>query len=155
MTTRAFIAAVEHYPESTSTSQQLPGTIESGERLARWLREGLDVARGNIIFCASGDSEFRTHGTATRQIKQAIIDLVGQGYNDTERLFVFLSGHGLMIPRLEQDLSILLCSDFSNSQVSGGACLEINEFTKLLREKPGGRHTLLFRGRLPDQGRQT
>ncbi len=132
MTSRALIVAVEHYENSTATSQQLPGTIAAANQLAQWLQHDLGVDRRHILYCSSDESPFRTHGTSTAQVKKAILDLVRQGYNDTEKLFVFLSGHGLMIPRLEQDLSILLTSDFIDSRISGDACIEVNELTKLL-----------------------
>ena len=132
MTIRALIVAVEDYPESTTTSRKLPGTIKSGERFNRWLTEHLRVEQRNVVFCASGNSAFKTHGTTISQIRKAILALIRQGHNDTDQLYVFLCGHGVMIPGREYDLDVLLCSDFIDPAISGNACLEVNELTELL-----------------------
>jgi len=144
MTTRAFIVAVEHYPESTATSRHLPGTIASAERFAGWLQKELGVDKKNVVFCSSGDSDFKTHGTTTPQIKRAILDLIRTGHNDTECLFVYQCGHGVMLPSREFDLDLLLCSDFVEPQISGYACIEVNELTELFARSLGAGTHLYF-----------
>ena len=141
MITRALIVAIEHYPESTATSQALPGTIEAAERFARWLQTELAVQKEDIVFCASGQSDYRTHGTATQEVKRAILDLIRAGHNQTDSLMVYLAGHGVMLPQRVSDSDLLLCSDFVEPQISGSNCIELSELTKLLATSLGiGNH---------------
>ena len=137
MKIRAFIVAIEDYPVSTSTSAKLPGTIASAEKFANWLQDVLNVDQDNIFFCSSMKGFLTTHGTKSPEIKQAIVDLINCGHNETDLLFVYLSGHGVMIPGREYDLDILLSSDFVNPQISGSACIEVNELTELLEQSLG------------------
>jgi hypothetical protein len=146
METRALIIAVEHYPESKSTSTCLEGTIASAEKVARWLENELQVPRERILFCSSGDSVYRTHGATRAEIRKAVIRIIKEGGNATDRLLIFLSGHGVMKPgkpgKLHSD--ILLSSDFVASDLSGDACIQVDELTVLLARSLGAGSHVCF-----------
>ena len=139
MTARALIIAIEDYPQSRSTSAKLPGTTANAERFAAWLEENLKINREHIVFCGSKESQYRTHGDTRKEVKAAILDLTQKGIDDTEQLFVYLTGHGVMKPGTgtEPHTDLLLCSDFVNSDVSGDACLSVSELAALLSRSLG------------------
>ena len=146
MTSRALIIAIENYPQSRSTSQKLPGTTANAEQFATWLETNLQISREHIAFCCSGDCQFRTHGDTRKEIKTAILELTQKGIDDTEQLFVYLTGHGVMKPGLgiEPHTDLLLCSDFVSSDVSGDACLSVAEISTILSRSLGAGTHLYF-----------
>ena len=146
METRALIIAVEHYPESKSTSDRLEGTIANAEKVARWLENAIQVPRERILFCSSDDSPYRTHGATRDEIKKAVIRLINEGGNVTDRLLVFLSGHGVMKSGKPGELhsDILLSSDFIASDCSGDACIQVDELTVLLARSLGAGSHVCF-----------
>jgi len=134
MPIRVLTIAVEDYPQSTTTSRTLPGTISNAEKFIAWTEKVLSVKKEHITFCCSGDSVWRTDGTTKKEVKNAILRLLKAGSNNTERLFLFITGHGVMKPGLgcEPHKNYLLCSDFESSSVSGDAIIDASELTTLL-----------------------
>ncbi len=146
MTSRVLIIAIEDYPQSRGTSAKLPGTIANADKFAAWLEENLKIAREHILFCCSGESLYRTHGAARKDIKAAILQLTLKGIDDTDKLFVYLSGHGVMKPGqgTEPHTDLLLCSDFVGSDISGDECLSLSELSALLSRSLGSGTHLYF-----------
>ncbi len=142
--TRGFIVAIEDYPEATVVSRKLPGTIANANRFANWLEAELGVSQSDIIFCSSSKTgTYRTHGATGTEIRRALIELVNKGGNSTERLYVYLTGHGLLKEGQDNDehTDLVLCSDFIDDQISGGACLHLPEMiTWLTRAMGPGEH---------------
>jgi hypothetical protein len=134
MPIRLLIIAVEDYPQSTTTSQTLPGTISNAEKFIERMEKILSVKKEHITMCCSGDSRWRTDGTTKKDVKKAILRLLKSGSNNTERLFVFVTGHGVMKsgPGCEPHKNYLLCSDFESSSVSGDAVIDVSELRTLL-----------------------
>jgi hypothetical protein len=134
MPVRVLTIAVEDYAQSTTTSRTLPGTISNAEKFIAWTEKVLSVGKEHITMCCSGDSPWRTDGTTKKEIKKAILRLLKAGSNNTERLFVFITGHGVMKSGLgcEPHKNYLLCSDFESSSVSGDAIIDVSELTTLL-----------------------
>lgn len=139
MKTRALIIAIEDYPASEETSRTLPGTLDNAKRFTQWLEQNLNIAASDIIFCTSGVPGQTAYGTSRKQIKKALQRLMQAGVDDTERLFVFLTGHGVMRPSQNGDPheDFLLCSDFESSAISGDECIRISELTMLLSRNLG------------------
>ncbi len=140
MKTRALIIAVEDYPESTVTSTNLPGTISNAERFASWLEHDMKVPRSEIVFCATGGgAEGYTSNGATRDdIRNAVKEFRTHGRDSTDRLFLYVTGHGLSKeqPDYDEDRDVLLCSDFVDMD-SGDKCVPLGELTKLLADGLG------------------
>lgn len=139
MKTRALIIAIEEYPSSQETSRTLPGTLDNAKRFTQWLEQNLNIPATDIIFCASGPPGAATHGTSRQQIKKALVQLMQKGLDDTEMLFVFLTGHGVMKTSQNGDPheDFLLCSEFESSVISGDECICISELTTLLSRSLG------------------
>jgi len=139
MKTRALIIAIENYPTSTETSQSLPGTTDNARRFVEWLQQNLNIPATDIIFCTAEVAVGSAYGTSRKQIRKALQQLMQNGIDDTERLFVFLTGHGVMRPSQngEPHEDFLLCSDFESSAISGDECIRISELTTLLSRNLG------------------
>ncbi len=139
MKTRALVIAIEKYPTSLETSRTLPGTLDNAKKFTQWLEQNLIVAATDIIFCTSAPPGEADYGTSRKQIKRALQRLIQDGIDDTERLFVFLTGHGVMKPSQngEPHEDFLLCSEFESSAISGDECIRISELTTLLSRNLG------------------
>ncbi|MGV2340187.1 MAG UNVERIFIED_CONTAM: caspase family protein [Planctomycetaceae bacterium] len=139
MKTRALIIAIEEYPSSQETSRTLPGTLDNAKRFTQWLEQNLNIPATDIIFCVLGPPGAATHGTSRQQIKKALVQLMQKGLDDTEMLFVFLTGHGVMKTSQNGDPheDFLLCSEFESSVISGDECICISELTTLLSRSLG------------------
>ena len=101
MSVRALIIAVEHYPETTEFASQLPGTLDAAAEFATWLCEAGGAAPGDVHVCASGDAAFpagvHMHGATRVDVIEAFEATLAQGKDATERLFVYLAGHGVQL----------------------------------------------------------
>lgn len=155
MATRALIIAIEDYPDSQSTSTSLPGVLKDAERFVEWLTSSIKIDPRNIVFCCSARTASPDRfGAARSQIKNAVLRLLDAGRNDTETLFVFIAGHGVLKlrPDNETHTDVLLCSDFINSKVSGDACLQLDDLTRLLARElgPGSHFWFIDDCRTPD-----
>ena len=131
---RALIIAVEDYPKSKTTSTKLEGTIANAENFANALQACLNVPPENILFCCSGTTNIQQPRGANKQdVSDAIQELIRVGANQTDCLFVYLSGHGVMKPAQgpEPHTDVLLCADFI-SNVGGTSSFQIDELTTRL-----------------------
>lgn len=146
MSTRALIIAIEDYPESRQVSRTLEGTAENAAKFAQCIESELQIPKQQIFFCSSGESEYITFGSKREDIKKAVTQLLQQGANATNRLIVYLSGHGIMKPGEVSDphTHVLLCSDFKSSRESGDACIQIEDLTTLLSRGLGAGTHLAF-----------
>ena len=142
MTKRAFLVAAEHYPQSESTSSELPGTIDATSRFARWLSEVHGLPDDNIFRCSSeDDAEYRTTRSGIIDAGHELICQSQGDRNGTEQLFVYVAGHGVTVTDHQDGHDIFLCSDFINPTRSGVACIDINEWIDwFARELGVGNH---------------
>ena len=87
MAIRAVILAVENYGsvKSGGLVSKLEGTLQDAGRFRDWLQQKKGVDPKDITFCADPTAS---------QIAAAFRDLVDNGQNKTEELYVFFSGHG-------------------------------------------------------------
>ncbi|MEO1529506.1 MAG: trypsin-like peptidase domain-containing protein [Planctomycetota bacterium] len=129
MSKRGFLVAAEHYPDSKSTSPELPGTIAAVNRFADWLREIHGVPEDQLFLCSSAEG---ARFDATRAgIVDAGHELICQSQadrNGTEQLFVYVAGHGVTVNDSQAGHDIFLCSDFVEPNRSGAACIDIHEW---------------------------
>ncbi|MCA8993697.1 MAG: caspase family protein [Planctomycetaceae bacterium] len=138
MSSRALIVAVQEYPDSVRTSKSLPGVTENALKFRQWLVDFQGVQPEDIVCCLSSDNEYRNFGTSRAEISRAIRELMRLGLNDTEKLFVFISGHGVMClgDCGSEHVDALLCSDFVDLD-SGAECIRIQELTTVLARRLG------------------
>lgn len=139
MSSRAFVIAVENYPESTSTSKDLPGTIQGAERFIEWLITSKEVSKGDIYFCCSGKSQYKTTGATHQEIQKEVIRLIGDGSGESPKVYGYVSGHGVqkVRPDLQPNSDLLLCSDFQDPETTGNLCMSLDELTTLLAIRLG------------------
>lgn len=144
--TRALIIAIEDYREATEMARELTGTTNRAEDFAKWIEGELEVPREQITFCSSRPNNYSKDGSERKQIKKAIERLVEAGANSTERLFVYISGHGAFSPGSNNSphSNLLLTSDFVSSR-DGDACICLEELTNYLSRGLGrGSHIHLL-----------
>ncbi|HTM50414.1 MAG TPA: caspase family protein [Bryobacteraceae bacterium] len=123
MAVRAIIVAVENYGSVAGGGlvSKLEGTLEDAEKFRVWLLQKKSVQPRNITFLAD---------PTAAAIELAFRDLVDNGQNDTEELYVFYSGHGFSTndnPLRQKPADILVGAEFQNLNDSGKACLKLSE----------------------------
>lgn len=143
---RILTIAVEDYAESRVLAKRLEGTTENAVKFVDSLVELFNIDSKNILFCSSRPSKYTNCGATREEITEELAKFITQGANTTDCLFVFLSGHGLMKPGEAGDphSDVLLCSDFKSSNLSGAACILVDELTTLLARSLGAGTHLTF-----------
>jgi hypothetical protein len=100
---------------------KLDGTLDDAGKFRDWLLHKKSVQPGNITFLQD---------PTAAAIELAFRDLVDNGQDDTEELYVFYSGHGFSTndnPLRQKPADILVGSEFQNLNNSGKACLKLSE----------------------------
>lgn len=123
MAVRAVILAVENYGAVNRGAlvSKLEGTLDDAQRFRDWLVQKKGLSGTNITLCAD---------PTQAQIAVAFRNLVDQGQDDTEELYVFYSGHGFSYsdtPMKQKPADVLVGSEFENLNDSGNACLKLSE----------------------------
>jgi hypothetical protein len=128
MAVRAVIIAVENYGSIRGGNlvSKLDGTTADAVKFRDWLLQKKGVNTADIAFCAN---------PTAAQIAAAFRDLVDNGQNATEELYVFYSGHGFSYndnPFKQKPADFLVGSEFENLNNSGNACLKLSEIQFML-----------------------
>ncbi|XXF77252.1 caspase family protein [Myxococcaceae bacterium GXIMD 01537] len=135
MTVRALVIAIEDYPRAEGLSRKLEGTLAAGSDFVSWLRERKGVRPEHLYFCASAEEPGRTAGTTRADVLDALRALVDTGRDDTSELYVFFSGHGFSHAQgtVRRPADVLVTSEFTTPEDSGGACLRLRELQEKLQ----------------------
>jgi hypothetical protein len=135
MNARAFIIAIEEYPNSTTLAQQLTGTNSDAEAFRTWLIDKKKVDAKSILACAGPACAWRTTGTTHDEIVTELQKLASKWKEeDNDELYFYFSGHGFSY---ETDtatiqIDVFVASDFVDTDNSGDACLQFQEIQKKL-----------------------
>lgn len=141
MVTRALIIAIENYPNATDVGTSLPGVTRDAERFRDWLVDELQVQADDVVICAGEEWAERTFDDSITGICKGVNRLIETGRDSTERLFVFVAGHGVTATDRGIDDDFLLTSDFVNARDSGSCCVPIACLADLLSRAMGpGEH---------------
>jgi caspase domain-containing protein len=135
MTARAFIIAIEDYPNSTVLAQQLPGTNSDAEAFRNWLIDKKRIDSASILACAGPACSWRTTGTTHDEIVAELLKLARNWKDeDNDELYFYFSGHGFSYETNTSTIQIdvFVASDFVNPENSGDACLKFQEIQKKL-----------------------
>jgi hypothetical protein len=122
MPIRAIILAVENYGAlQGGLISKLKGTLEDADAFQGWLVQTKKVEAPNITVVKD---------PTAAQISTAFRNLVDQGHDGTEELYVFYSGHGFSYndnPLAQKPADILVGAEFENLNDSGNACLKLSD----------------------------
>lgn len=143
MAARALIVAIEDYTRSEALHGKLEGTNEAAKGFYEWLAQKKRVEPANILCCGDPVLPFRTAGTTRPEIVAEIRRLRDQGKDQTEELYVYLSGHGFTYTDQmgRAPVDVLVGADFERPQDSGTACIKLDELQEKLRFAMGpGNH---------------
>lgn len=135
MNARAFIIAIEDYPDSTTLAQQLPGTNSDAEDFRKWLINVKKVDPNSILACAGAACAWRTTGTTHDEIVAELRKLAHNWQEeDNDELYFYFSGHGFSYEADSATIQIdvFVASDFINTEDSGDTCLQFQEIQKKL-----------------------
>lgn len=142
--TRALIVAIEKYPKTTAVAESLPGVTRDAKRFRDWLKAELDVQDENVVICAGDAWSEQTYADTKDGICAAVNELIDSGCVRTDRLIVFVVGHGVAAADRGIDDDYLLTSDFVDARKSGNCCVPIAGLAELLAGSLGpGEHVWL------------
>lgn len=132
---RALVIAIEDYPGVGGLARKLEGTNAAAEAFIWWLRDKKGVPAANIHYCAATDRPGRGAGTARMELVREAKALVTEGRDQTDELYVFFSGHGFSFQEgpAKKPADILVASDFTTPEESGGACIRLRELQEKLQ----------------------
>jgi hypothetical protein len=144
MAVRALVIAIENYPvvQVGGIAKQLPGTLQAGLDFKAWLLAKWEGrADTQLIFCSDPVQPGGTGATAG-DIRRALRKLKADGQSATEELYFFFSGHGFsFIDKPGSRADVVMASDFEEPELSGNACLNLDQIIAWLRAHLGaGRH---------------
>ncbi|HEX3254000.1 MAG TPA: caspase family protein [Pyrinomonadaceae bacterium] len=144
MNARAFIIAIEDYPNSTMLAQTLPNTNKDADEFRNWLITEKQVDPASILACASPACGWRTTGTTHDEIVDELKELSTKWKEDNnDELYFYFSGHGFSYKADSTTIFIdaFVASDFVNTDDSGDACFQFQEIQKKLWSSLGpGNH---------------
>src|SRR5262245_54238523 len=121
MAPRAVVISVANYAQDQAFGKTLPGADDSAKEFAEWLISSKRVNPPDIV---------RLTDPTRIDLEKAFRDLVDNGRDATERLFVFFSGHGISfqdVPGHQRPADILITSEFENLQDSGHSCMKLDD----------------------------
>ncbi|MBZ0114225.1 MAG: caspase family protein [Thermoanaerobaculia bacterium] len=145
MAIRALILAIEHYGRlnNADLDSSLPGTHDSAKNFYHWLVKEKKVRAKDVLVCTDADIFPGPVRVATAaEIDRAVSDLVKEGKDNTEELYVFFSGHGFVYQEeAGRKADVLVAVDFEHPDYSGSALREVAELQQFLRVAMGpGEH---------------
>lgn len=135
MTARAFIIAIEDYPNSTTLAPQLLGTNKDAEAFRDWLIKKKKVETASILACAGPGCAWRTTGTTHDEIVRELQKLSTEWKEENnDELYFYFSGHGFSYEgdNATIQIDVFVASDFIDSDDSGDACLQFQEIQRKL-----------------------
>ncbi|MEN3325391.1 MAG: hypothetical protein V7638_198 [Acidobacteriota bacterium] len=135
MTARAFIIAIEDYPNSTELVQTLAGTNKDAEEFRNWLITEKKVDPDSILACASKSCAWATTGTTHDEIVAELRKLSTKwSEENNDELYFYFSGHGFSYEadNTTIQIDVFVASDFVDAEDSGDACLQFQEIQKKL-----------------------
>src|SRR5688572_25128744 len=95
MPERAFIVAIEEYPNANGLTRALPGSRTDAQVFRTWLINMKGLAPQNIFMYVDEPAiEGRTGGTTADEIIAGIAQLANCGADATDALYVYISSHG-------------------------------------------------------------
>ncbi|HZI06791.1 MAG TPA: caspase family protein [Archangium sp.] len=143
MPVRALVIAIEDYPQAEGLARKLEGTHQGAEAFIAWLQEKKGMRPEHIRYCAGADRPGRTAGTTKMEIVREARAIADESRDTTEELYVFFSGHGFSFKDSpgRKPAEILVTSEFTALEESGGACIRLRELQEKLQMSLGpGEH---------------
>lgn len=138
---RAFIVSIETYAlMEEGLAQTLAGTHAAATTFRRWLLDEQGLSPGDIYLCAEDPTlEGRTAGASSGEIAAELFRLKDEGKDRTDELYFLFVGHGLCYRDANgvRLADVLLGADYRRREVSGNACLRIDEIQAWLRLSMG------------------
>jgi hypothetical protein len=146
---RAFLIAIEHYPQmQAGFAQTLSGTHDAAEQFRNWLKTTHGLEDAHIYFCTENASlPGRTADADLAGIVAELKRLHKECVDQVEELYFFFSGHGFSYVDVDGSrlADVLLASNFQTVNDSGrDACLKLDEVQKWLKVCLGGRDHYYF-----------
>ena len=143
---RALIIAIQKYPDAVGMANELEGTNDAANEFYNWFVEKkvkplstdenkLDP-KDLVLGCIEGPYAWRTAGTTRADILSQLKALVKNGRDNTSELYFFFSGHGFLYTDRDvtRAIDVLVASEFTTRDESGGACIKLQE----IQAKLGG-----------------
>ena len=142
MSAKAFVIAIEDYSLTNAFARTLTGVCAGAERFLKCVTDDLDVARSDCFVCSSREfSGTQKFPDSKSGIKNAVRNILDSGKDQTERLYVYIAGHGVSVETRGQQADYLLTSDFANTRDSGDCSISTIELARLFgREMGPGNH---------------
>ena len=144
MVSRAFIIAIEEYPDVTEAgmAKKLDGTLKAALKFkewveAKWRSDGRSDEDTQMVFCSEPRQDGFGIGATRDDLVQALIDLQKTGKNMTDELLFYYSGHGYAFVSDAPRSDIIVGSDFRNSEISINRCINLDETINWLRSCMG------------------
>lgn len=141
---RALIIAIENYPNAVGMANKLEGTNDAGNEFWKWFVEKKVKSASTaehpldpkdlVLGCVDHPYPWRTAGTTRADIKSQLKTLVEKGRDNTAELYFFFSGHGFFYTDSDpmRDIDVLVASEFTTKDESGGACIQLQELQQKL-----------------------
>jgi hypothetical protein len=137
MATRAFIIAIENYTQmQEGLNSTLPGTHRNALGFRKWLIDTQKLNPSDIFFCTEDPTlEGRTADATRSAIKQELSRFKTVARDTTGDMFFYFSGHGFCYVDIDDlpTADVLLGSDFVKRDISGDACLKLDEIQRWLK----------------------
>lgn len=141
---RALIIAIENYPNAVGMANKLEGTNDAGNEFWKWFVEKKVKSASTaenpldpkdlVLGCVDHPYPWRTAGTTRAEILTQLKALVNIGRDNTQELYFFFSGHGFFYTDSDptRDIDVLVASEFTTKDESGGACIQLQELQQKL-----------------------
>jgi hypothetical protein len=137
MAKRAFIIAIENYTRmQEGLNSTLPGTHKNALAFRKWLIDTQKLDKRDIFFCTEDKKLKGRTADATRSaIKEELSRFKAVARDTTDDMFFYFSGHGFCYVDIDDlpTADVLLASDFVKRDVSGDACLKLDEIQRWLK----------------------
>lgn len=141
---RALIIAIENYPDAVGMATQLEGTNNAGDEFYKWFvekkvkplsTEANPIDPKDLVFgCVDHPYEWKKAGTTRAEVLAQIKALVKRGRDKTSELYIYFSGHGFSYTDMgwTRAIDVLVASEFTTKNESGGACVKLQEIQEKL-----------------------
>jgi hypothetical protein len=140
---RSLVIAIEQYSSAEGLAARLEGTSAAAFDFIEWLLKVKGVSASEIWLCA--DAGLNVHGlnrfgTQRRDLRKALLSLASAAMNQTQQLYLFISGHGFSFQSsaAADPADMLVCSDYEDLATGGDACVGIPELQRYLSYWIGG-----------------
>ncbi|HYN06964.1 MAG TPA: caspase family protein [Vicinamibacterales bacterium] len=136
MAKRAFIIAIENYKQmQEALGSTLKDTHKHALEFRDWLVKTRTLQTSDIFFCAEKALTGRTSDATRSAITQELLRFKDAAKDSTDDMFFYFSGHGFSYVDVDgiPTADVLLAADYVKREISGNACLKLDEIQKWLK----------------------